>query len=114
MAGPSAASRLPLEVIKVIIANLAYDTGTLRPCSLTCCSWYIAIAPHLHLLLFIGAGPDYRKFRWPYPIWRVCGLGLLPLVKKFHIRRDGSHTNEVSPKMFFFDLRKFSAFTNSG
>ena len=44
---PSPATRLPQEVVEMIIAHLIYDTRSLLACSLTCYSWYIATVPHL-------------------------------------------------------------------
>ena len=108
----SLATRLPLEVIEMIIACLSYDVCNLRACSLTCYSWYIAAVPHLHYNLFITADSPGRKWRWPNPLLYKYMLGLLPLVKTFWVR--GTDSNHVfSPKWFnYCTLRHFSALTN--
>jgi len=49
----SPATRLPLEVVEIIIAYLRYDTRSLRACTQTCHSWYIAAVPHLHHTLTV-------------------------------------------------------------
>ena len=83
----SPAARLPLEVVREIITYLFGDVWSLRTCSLTCYSWYIASVPHLHHAVFIE--PSYsscRKLRWPNPLPHMHALGLLPLVKTLWIR----------------------------
>ena len=42
------ARELPQEIIEMIIADVLLDTPTLKACSATCRSWYIATLPHLH------------------------------------------------------------------
>ena len=70
----------------MIIAHLIYDKRSLYACSLTCLSWYIAAVPHLHHTLITSTEhQEYRTSRWPNPIWYMDSLGLLPLVRKFHI-----------------------------
>ena len=66
----------------MIIANLSYDIRSLRTCTLTCYSWYIAAVPHLHYNLFIDDCWG-QKFQWPYRLRRTHRLGLLPLIKTF-------------------------------
>jgi hypothetical protein len=107
----SPANRLPLEVVEIIIAYLKYDTRSLRACTRTCHSWYIAAVPHLHHTLTVNIdGRGEEKFRWPNPIHYMHMLGLLPLVKEFRVR--GSH-NVFSPRRFnYCILRQFSALTN--
>jgi hypothetical protein len=108
----SPATRLPLEIFEAIIAYLRYDTRSLRACTLTCYSWYIAAVPHLHHTLTIS-GYRYqggRKLRWPNPIRYMHMLGLLPLVQEFRVC--GGY-NELSPGRFNrCILRQFSALTN--
>lgn len=41
----SSADRLPQEVVEMIIAQPIHDMQSLRVCSLTCFSWYIAAVP---------------------------------------------------------------------
>ena len=98
----SPATRLPQDIVQMIIAHLIYDKPSLCACSLTCCSWYIVTVPHLHHTLVINTDrPRDRKSRWPNPIRYMHMLGLLPLVKKLHIRaRIAYGMGAVSPTMF--------------
>ena len=101
----------------MIITHLIYDKRSLCACSLTCYSWYTAAVPHLHHTLIIKieeAGNRYKKRRWPILLWYKDMLGLLPLVRKFHIRADDFRDPcEVSSRTFHpCILWKFSALTN--
>ena len=115
----SSAATLPLEIIEMIIAQLVHDIPRLRACSLTCYSWYIAAVPQLHHTFLTP--PDYhlflgdQRFAWAVPLPNMHKLGLLPLVKKFRIRRrfirDPPHL--FSPERFNCrTLHHFSALTN--
>ena len=105
--------RLPQEVVEMIIAYLAHHTRSLRACTLTCYSWYIAALPHLHCTLFISINRWDRKSRWPNPIQHMHTLGLLPLVKLCWIRGGGYGDVCFSPKLFKgHTLHQFSALTN--
>jgi len=105
--------RLPQEIVEIIIAYLVYHTRSLRACTLTCYSWYIAALPHRHRTLFIGINRWDRKSRWPNPIQRMHTLGLLPLVKLCWIRGGGHGDACFSPKLFkSHTLHQFSALTN--
>jgi hypothetical protein len=109
----SPATRLPQDIVDMIIAHLIYDTRSLRACSLTCYSWYIASVPHLHHTLTTRPRRWYGTRGWPEPLQDASELGLLPLVKKFkHYGTD--HMNPgFSPKRFNRRLlRQFSALTN--
>ena len=85
----SLATRLPQEVVEIIIAHLVYDRRSLLACSLTCYSWYIAAVPHLHHTLTTLTSSRWERFSimWPKPLLFKYRLGLLPLVKKLCIRR---------------------------
>ena len=111
---PSPATRLPLEVVEIIIAYLVHDLPSLRACSLTCYSWYIAAVPHLHHPLVINTLTNsyaLRPLEWPEPIRRMHSLGLLPLVGDLEIR--GRYTTAISAKLFCHrTLRQFMALTN--
>jgi len=105
--------RLPQEIVEIIIAYLAYHTRSLRACTLTCHSWYIAALPHLHRTLFIGVNRWDRKSRWPNPVQHMHTLGLLPLVKLCWIRGGGHGDVCFSPKLFkSHTLHQFSVLTN--
>jgi len=108
----SYAARLALEIVEMIIAYLAYDTPSLRACTLTCYSWYIAAVPHLHYNLFIGNDIRGRKFRWPDPLRHMHRLGLLPLVKTFYFRGYNRHDVFSLKRFNCCILRQFSMLTN--
>ena len=95
---PSPATRLPLEVVGIIVSYLIYDVRSLRACTLTCYSWYITAVPHLHHTLAIRIDSYDRKFRWPDLIQHMHMLGLLPLVKR--LRVCGNDSSRLSPKLF--------------
>ena len=107
----SPAARLPLDVVEMIIDYLRYDICSLRACTQTCYSWYIAAVPHLHHTLTVRLGwCNESKFRWPNSIRYRHMLGLLPLVKEFRV-----HAGYLgfSPKFFkYCTLRQFSALSN--
>ena len=113
---PSYFARLPAEILEMIILHLVYDTRSLLACSLTCHSWYIVVVPHLHCALIIQTYYRYweRKFKWPRPLRDMYKLGLLPLVKKFHIGgEDSSKPRLFSPeRVSRYTLRHFAALTN--
>ena len=96
----SPAARLPLEIVKMIIFYLIYDTASLLACSLTCCSWHIAAVPHIHHTLIVTIFPfgTNEDSVWPKPLRAMHKSGLLPLVKKFHV--NGSPRNFWQPNGF--------------
>ena len=76
-------TRHPLDVVKNIVAYLAYDLPSLRACSLTCRTWYTAAAPHLHHRLIIETRSWFDGCE---RIRRMHSRGLLPLVGYVKIR----------------------------
>ena len=110
---PSPIARLPQELIELIISYLIGDTPTLLACSMTCYSWYIAAAPHLHHTLTTRnslTNNDEGKSNWPRPLRNSYSLGLLPFVKRFHIR---TFRDPFTPgKLDRSTLRYFSALKN--
>ena len=116
MARPSPATRLPHEILEMIIVHLIYDTHSLLACSLTCYSWYIVTAPHLHHTLISPTNYRWEKTKipWPKPLPYMYRLGLLPLVKRFQIRKRSYCCIDIfSPKCFNRrTLRYFLALTN--
>jgi len=116
MTPPSHFARLPVEILEMIILHLIYDTRSLRACSLTCCSWYTIAVPHLHRNLSIQTYYRYwnSDFKWPRPLRDMCNLGLLPLVKKFHIGgADPPKLGLFSPMRFSWrTLHHFTTLTN--
>ena len=114
--GSSPAARLPLEVVEIITAHLIYETDSLFACSLTCYSWYIATIPHLHHTLITttyGFDTD-EKFVWPGPLQDMHKFGLLPLIKKFHVRGKDYQVNGFSPRLFDYQIMRhwFPSLTN--
>jgi len=109
----SPAARLPFEIIEMFITYLKYDTPSLRACTMTCYSWYMAAVPHLHRTLTVNVDPWDRKHRWPSPILYMHMHGSLPLVKEFRVRGGGYFSTGFSPKLFnCCILRQFSALSN--
>ena len=96
----------------MIIAHLAYDTRSLRSCSLTCYSWYIASIPHLHYTLYTTKSLWESKFEWPNPLENMHRLGLLPFVRTLYIRVDGNGDTFSSTQLNNRTLRQFSALTD--
>jgi len=99
----------------MIVAHLIYDIRSLRACSLTCYSWYIAAVPPLHHTLFVYIDSLDLKFRWPKPLRYMHTLGLLPLVKRFRIHRGCFSDRAVgfSPGLFnYCILRQLLVLTN--
>ena len=120
VADPSLAARLPLEAVGMIIAQLFCDMRSLSACSLTCYSWYIATTPHLHHTLSTPTSYSHLdgdgRFVWSKQLRNKHKLGLLPLVKRFHIRQRRNYFER--PALFSlagFNRRilcHFSALTN--
>ena len=113
----SSAPMLPLEIVEIIIAQLIYDIQSLRACSRTCYSWYIAAVPHLHCTFITPVHYNRHedlKFGWSRSLPNMHKLGLLPLVKKFQICRTAIDDFQgFSPERFNRrTLRHFTALTN--
>jgi len=96
------------------IAYLIHDTCSLRACTLTCYSWYIAAVPHLHRTLTISTDCWGRRFRWPNPIRYMHRFGLLPLVRELRLHLiENSYSVGFSPRLFNRHiLRQFFTLTN--
>jgi hypothetical protein len=106
--------RLPYEIVEVIIAHIAYfdhNLRTLKACSLTCHSWYIAAVPHLHHTLTL----THRKFHTTRnrlkPLSKLHQLGLMPLVKELRVNQ-WNNIWFVPKNLSRRDLAYFSALTN--
>ena len=112
----SPATRLPQEIVDIIVGYLIYDTESLLSCSMTCYSWYIASFPHLHHTFITRPGYCMwnSKLRWPRSLQGSSKLGLLPFVKKFSVKHSVSSPQVFSPKLFNPRrvLRQFSTLTN--
>ena len=105
------ASRLPYEIVEIIITHTAHDLGALKACSLTCRSWYIAAVPHLHhTLTLTDAKPRTARSKLK-PLSHLHRLGLMLLIKE--IRMDQRHTRWLTPRAFSArNLSHFSALAN--
>jgi hypothetical protein len=108
-------SKLPQELVEIIVSYFIYDIRTLLACSTTCRSWYIAAVPHLHHSLtteieFLSWGKSYR---WSKPIQKSYELGLLPLIKRLRIRLGHQLSIQFTREWLGErTLRCFPAFTN--
>ena len=102
----------------MIIGHLIFNIHSLRTCSLTCYSWYIVAAPHLHHTLVTQSCSWDRdrdwKIMWPRPLFHMHRLGLLPLVKKLNIHEGALYDPSwFSPTRFdCYTLRQFFTLTN--
>ena len=117
-------TRLPQEIVDMVIAHLIHDACSLRACSLTCYSLYIAAVPHLHHTLTVGinpfvpsllAGPPtYPSSQWSDRIQHMNKLDLLPFVKKLRICGTfiDYHRGFYPELVSFSLLHKFSALSN--
>jgi len=101
---------LPYEITEMIIAHLIHDIRTLKVCSLTCRSWYIITVPHIHHTLILGRGYPHSGLK---PLFKLHGLGLIPLVQEIRVERLRGVGNWFLPQGFGrHGLRYFSAFAN--
>ena len=101
----------------MIISHFVYDKSSLLACSMTCYSWYMAAVSHLHYSLTTDDKPpvydDSKGHPWPGSLRKSYELGLLPLVKRFQIRLQGSRRPAfASDQLNGRTLRYFSALTN--
>lgn len=113
----SPVTRLPHELLEIIISYLIEDLDTLIACSMTCHSWYIAVVSHLHHSLTVYGTPFHtwdKEHEWPKPLQKSYNLGLLPLVKRFRIRMAAylCHRRFTPEWLTSRNLRYFSALTN--
>ena len=105
--------RFPCEIVEMIIAHFTRDLRTLKACSLTCRSWYLIAAPHLHHTLTLkGDWPGLTRGQLK-PLSKLHKLGLMPLVKEILVIQWCEMKPWFGPQAFNQrDLRYFSAFTN--
>ena len=108
---PSSATRLPQEIVEMIIGYIIYDEPSLLACSLTCYSWYIASIPHLHHTLVTSF---YWRVHEPKHTWfkslrNMDKFSLLPLVKKFQVR-EGAHLYHCASPRIRFNCRTLCHF----
>ena len=100
-----AASRVPYEIVEMITTHIAHDLHALKAFSLTCYSWYISAAPHLHRTFSFGT---FDKLR---PLSKLHRLGLMPLIKEILVEQ--YYYTWLAPQSFSRrDLHYFTAFAN--
>jgi hypothetical protein len=110
---PKPTAPLPYEIVEMIVANFTYDLHTLKACSLTCYTWYIAAVPHLHHTITL------RESRWGVtrselrPLSKLHELGITPLVREIRVWQSNGLRPWFVPRAFGRrEFRYFSAFTN--
>ena len=79
------ARELPQELLEMIIAHILLDTPTLKACSATCRSWYIATLPHLHYTLTLRQRALFPAHQGLEPLRKLGKMRLLPLVIRLRI-----------------------------
>lgn len=83
----------------MITAYLIYDLRSLRTCTLTCYSWYIAAAPLFHRsLIYPNCLPHEKGMPWVMPLTMKHTLGLLPLVKTVWVRGTANCGDGLFPR----------------
>ena len=109
---------LPQELVEMIIAHFILDTSTLKACSATCRSWYIATLPQLHHTLTLYRRNSEPARRGLIPLEKLGKMQLLPFVKCLQILQPESASYE-NPNIWFRpavfnvqNLAYFSALTN--
>jgi len=103
----------PYDIVEMVIAHLTRHRDTLEACSLTCRSWYIAAAPHLHHTLTLMGNRHEDERNRLEPLSKLHELGLMPLVREIRVKqRIGLDPWFVPPTFDHSDLYYFSAFTN--
>jgi hypothetical protein len=96
--------RFPYDIMEMIITHVARDFDTLKSCSLTCRSWYIAVVPHLHHTLTLETRGNLKLLS------ELHRRGLMPLTKEIRVVQKGTW---FAPQAFSRrDLGYFSAFAN--
>ena len=106
------ADGLPLEVAEMIIAHVEHDTQTLKACSRTCRSWYIATLPYLYHNLTLRREHLDRTRGGLIPFRKLDKMRLLPFVKRLWINHCYADPF-LPPEIFNAEgLAYFSALTN--
>jgi hypothetical protein len=72
--------RFPYEITEMIVAYLAHDLDALKACSLTCHSWRIATAPHVHHTILLRGDRSSVTKNWGMRLFKMYERGLMPLV----------------------------------
>ena len=100
---------LPYELVEMAITHLIDDLQSLKACSLTCYSWYIAAVPCLHRT-FVPTRVRTSNLK---PLSNRHALGLLPFVKEMTIPQQCNDYSWFLPRFFLHrDSHLFVVFTN--
>ena len=105
-------ARFPYEIVEMIVAHLAHDLDALKTCSLTCHSWRIVTAPHLHHTISLKEkyGIIHSGLK---TLSKPHERGLMPLVKEIRVCAPYRDYPWFAPRTFSRrNLDYFSAFTN--
>ena len=103
-------SLLPYEIMEMIIAHITHRV-TLEAFSLTCRSWYIVAAPHLHhTLVLVGKKMSYTSGA-EKPLFRLHRHPSPLAVREIWVRQEGLNWF-VPGGISRHDLCNFSTFTN--
>ena len=79
------ARALPQELVEMIMTHVLLDTPTLKACSATCGSWYIAALPHLHYTPTLLQSTPYSARRCLESVRKLGKMQLLPLVTRLRV-----------------------------
>ena len=96
----------PYDIAVVIIAYLTHDLRTLKACSLTCRSFFMAAAPHIYHTITLDEARGNRSRLEPLSTLRE--LGLMPYTREIRVRSGAGSSSWLLPRAF----SHFSAFTN--
>ena len=97
----------------MIIAHLLHDLDTLKACSLTCRSWYVATVSHLHHTLSFKQDINDTARDKLRPLSALHELRLAPLIKEIQVDQSLGQYAWFVPRAFNRrDLRYFSTFSN--
>ena len=92
------------------IAHLIDDLQSLKACSLTCYSWYIAAVPYLNRTFVFTRRIRTSSLK---PLLNRHALGLLPFVQEMTILQQCNDYSWLLPRLFLHrDSHIFFAFTN--
>ena len=113
--GSSPATRLPQDVVGVIVAHLTHDTHSPLACSLTSQSWHTAAVPHLHhtLISYVRYHSTGKNTDWPKSLETASKFGWLPFITSLSLFGDGYGLWRFSSERFNYRTQlNFSALTN--
>ena len=105
--------RLPYELVEMVVACLTRDQETLKACSLTCRSWYIAVVPHLHHTLTLRGKIRGKSGGGFKALSELHGGRVPPVIKEIRVWQSFGTKPWFVPQAFSRrHLRYWSAFAN--